>query len=98
MMASFCFALFSFQLDKVDETIIFVIGQSGRNVIVEGFCRWRAMAMDQTNGEMHSGIGGFPLPPLSDCRRWIEGPKQPCEPYITVARSNFEERDLWSSR
>lgn len=65
MMASFCFALFSFQLDKVDETIIFVIGQSRRNVIVEGFCRWRAMAMDQTNGEMHSGIGEFPLSPLS---------------------------------
>lgn len=47
MMASFCFALFSFQLDKVDETIIFVIGQCSRNVIVEDFCRWRALAMDQ---------------------------------------------------
>lgn len=40
-MASFCFALFSFQLDKVDETIIFVIGRSSRNVIAEDFCRWR---------------------------------------------------------
>lgn len=40
-MASFCFALFSFQLDKVDETIIFVIGQSSRTVMVEDCCRWR---------------------------------------------------------
>lgn len=58
-MASFCFALFSFQLDKVDETIIFVIGQSSRNVMVEDFCRWRASAVDQVNGKIRLGILGF---------------------------------------
>ena len=64
-MASFCFALFSFQLDKVDETIIFVIGHSSRNVMVEDFCRWRASAMDEVNGKIHLGILGFLLSFLS---------------------------------
>lgn len=69
MMASFCFALFSFQLDKVDETIIFVIIRSRRNVIVEDFCRCRASAWDQGNGKVRLGILGFPLSFLSfsDC-------------------------------
>lgn len=60
MMASFCFALFSFQLDKVDETIIFVIGQSSRNVIAEDFCRWKASAMDQVDGKIRLGMLEFP--------------------------------------
>jgi len=69
MMASFCFALFSFQLDKVDETIIFVIGQRSRNVMVEDFCRWRALAMDQVNGKMCLGILGFHPAFMSLCLR-----------------------------
>lgn len=61
MMASFCFALFSFQLDKVDETIIFVIIRSGRNVIAEDFCRCRGSAWDQGSAKIRLGILVFLL-------------------------------------
>lgn len=68
MMASFCFALFSFQLDKVDETIIFVIGQSSRNVMVEDFCRWRDSATVKGMEKYTEEFWGSPLLfPLSDC-------------------------------
>lgn len=54
--------------------------------------------MDQANGKIHSGISGFP-PPLSLLLtvafwRWILDPNKPCKPYSTVARSNFERKEI----
>lgn len=93
MMASFCFALFSFQLDKVDETIIFVIIRSRGNVIAEDFCRCRALARDQGDGKIRLGILGFPLSFLfsSDCGlvKVEGGSHQALQASITMARSNF---------
>lgn len=97
MMASFCFALFSFQLDKVDETIIFVIGQSSRNVIAEDFCRWRASAMGQAKGKMCSGMLGFPPSSLSP-EDGSRIPTSPASPTSLRQEVISRERGLWSSR
>lgn len=90
MMASFCFALFSFRLDKVDETIIFVIIRSRGNVIVEDFCRCRASAWDQGDGKI---LGNFGVPSafFSGCGlvEMEGGSHQALQASITMARIHF---------
>ncbi|PKU36503.1 hypothetical protein llap_13193 [Limosa lapponica baueri] len=88
---------FYLQLDKVDETIIFVIGRSSRNVMAEDFCRWKASAVVQVNGKICLGMLGFPPSFVSpEDRQRI--PTSLASPVSLRQEVISRERDLWSSR
>lgn len=97
MVASFCFALFSFRLDKVDETIIFVIIPGRRNVIVEDFCRCRALAqikgMEKHDWEFWGSSLSFPFFSRADGGRIPPSLANPLSPWQKVISGA-----LWSSR